>query len=812
MALFGLLGGSEADPYDLYGDILTAKQREALRARSSDQTWANTANFLAKAAMPTNKKIPLGGLLAGLAGAMGGSNQDEAVGTALKGAQTTAQIAKLRREQKFLDELSPYLSEAIKRQFGGRGGGVPAPAGVPAVPPTAGAPTPGGFPPPPAAVPLDADLLPYAKGPPAQPGGGDFPGIAGPGASAGSAALNPADLQGLLALAGSGGGMDTGIWSQLASLYGQGGGGGSGAPFDLASLGQGQGLPDLGPVQVELLSGEAAPARGDPRGLVPYIRQRAEALGIDPNVAVRVAQSEGLGSFQSNVIQRSGQREPSYGAFQLYTGGGMGNDFRRDTGLDPSDPKNELKTIDYALENAVRTGWTPWHGARGAGIGPRTGLPGGPAAGTQMAGGLPDVGRVRIDPLGGEATPAGQAGLVPGLGVTPEALALMNAMAKLGGIDSPFGSLLETYYKSPGYLEEKARTEEVARKKIGLEYDPLIAAQTETAKAKVELEHKPKIEEAVQKLQSPILKEREQAKADIERVSKELEQNRQAGVTPVDVTVVGSDGQLADQKITASEFARRQQAKAERFVKGDTRTLPGDIVGKPTGNLPPGYQHRITPEGKIEAGPVPNTPAAREEAEAVEKKRLEAAQKQTATDFVVTDIDRIREKVKASPFTTTGVVGGWLSGINQTDAGFIKNAVEGIEANILLDRMLALKAASPTGASGLGSLTEQEGQRLVKAYGSLKNSQDTADFLYNLDRVQRLYLELVHGPVAAQQMMANRPEVAGPGAARPAASPAASPALTQQMRTEAMQAIGKGAPRDKVLQRLREMGVDTGGL
>ena len=105
----------------------------------------------------------------------------------------------------------------------------------------------------------------------------------------------------------------------------------------------------------------------DPRGMVPYIRQIAAKYGVDPDTAIKVAGSEGLKTFL-------GDGGKSGGAFQLYTGGGMGNDFQKDTGLDPLDPKNEKATIDYALSKVPHTGWTPFHGAAKAGVGPRDGI------------------------------------------------------------------------------------------------------------------------------------------------------------------------------------------------------------------------------------------------------------------------------------------------------------------------------------------------------------------------------------------------------------------------------------------------------
>ena len=111
---------------------------------------------------------------------------------------------------------------------------------------------------------------------------------------------------------------------------------------------------------------------GDPRGMEAYIRATAIKHGIDPDTAVAVAKSEGLSTFQSSV-RRSGKgsfrgREDSWGAFQLYMGGGLGNAFQKATGKDPRDPANEQATIDFALAHAKKHGWGSWYGARNTGI------------------------------------------------------------------------------------------------------------------------------------------------------------------------------------------------------------------------------------------------------------------------------------------------------------------------------------------------------------------------------------------------------------------------------------------------------------
>ena len=113
------------------------------------------------------------------------------------------------------------------------------------------------------------------------------------------------------------------------------------------------------------------------------IRKEAKLRGIDPDVAVAIFRSEGKGSYQS-TIKRSGQgsvagREASYGPFQLYTGGGLGNEYQRKTGRDLTKDNNKegiVNQIRFALDMAVRDSWQPWYGRKTAGINRRQGLAG----------------------------------------------------------------------------------------------------------------------------------------------------------------------------------------------------------------------------------------------------------------------------------------------------------------------------------------------------------------------------------------------------------------------------------------------------
>lgn len=108
-----------------------------------------------------------------------------------------------------------------------------------------------------------------------------------------------------------------------------------------------------------------------------YIRTAATRRGIDPDIAVRVARSEG-----GLVPNRTGSfpTGKSFWPFQLHYGGagtpyasfgtvaGMGNAFTAQTGWQPGDPNAWRAATDYALDQARQHGWGQWYGARNVGI------------------------------------------------------------------------------------------------------------------------------------------------------------------------------------------------------------------------------------------------------------------------------------------------------------------------------------------------------------------------------------------------------------------------------------------------------------
>ncbi|TAV98508.1 phage tail tape measure protein [Rhizobium ruizarguesonis] len=105
--------------------------------------------------------------------------------------------------------------------------------------------------------------------------------------------------------------------------------------------------------------------------IASYISQAAAKRGIAPDIALRVAKSEGgLNSWNlQSSYMKNGVQEPSFGPFQLYKGGGLGNDFMRKTGLDPALAQNGPAGVDFALDHASKNGWGAWYRAGKAGIG-----------------------------------------------------------------------------------------------------------------------------------------------------------------------------------------------------------------------------------------------------------------------------------------------------------------------------------------------------------------------------------------------------------------------------------------------------------
>jgi len=112
----------------------------------------------------------------------------------------------------------------------------------------------------------------------------------------------------------------------------------------------------------------------------------ANARSIDSNIAIEIYRTEGFSRYQSTA-PRTGSGsvngyEASYGPYQLFVGGGLGNEYERLTGRNlPTDNTREgiINQIRFALDRALTQGWVPWYGRangfNGRGIGDWEGIP-----------------------------------------------------------------------------------------------------------------------------------------------------------------------------------------------------------------------------------------------------------------------------------------------------------------------------------------------------------------------------------------------------------------------------------------------------
>lgn len=105
------------------------------------------------------------------------------------------------------------------------------------------------------------------------------------------------------------------------------------------------------------------------RGLVREYGQelRARRPNFDPAFAERVFQGES--GFDPRAVGDDGS---SFGVPQLHMGNispkfprpGLGDEFMRETGLDPRDPSNSRAMTAWAMDHAAEKGWQPWTVAR----------------------------------------------------------------------------------------------------------------------------------------------------------------------------------------------------------------------------------------------------------------------------------------------------------------------------------------------------------------------------------------------------------------------------------------------------------------
>lgn len=242
----------------------------------------------------------------------------------------------------------------------------------------------------------------------------------------------------------------------------------------------------------------------------------------------------------------------------------------------------------------------------------------------------------------------------------------------------------------------------------------------------------------------------------------------------------------------AAEAAQRAREKAARdAIEFGERNKP---------NLPAGYM--MGPDGQ--AVRIPGLPP---EKGAVLNPQQQQGMAALANDEIIAAIAKARADLGRTG--SAGFAARLPEMLQPQSAIDLGGSLNTIASRLTLDKLQQLKSASPTGASGLGALTEKEAGLLRDGVAALGQTQSPERLLENLAAVEkhyRNYMALTAGEdyrnprVAAKYGIASLPDnqIGGVALANGRTSEEADPALkgvNNRIRT----LIGSGAPTAEIV-------------
>lgn len=118
---------------------------------------------------------------------------------------------------------------------------------------------------------------------------------------------------------------------------------------------------------------------------------------------------------------------------------------------------------------------------------------------------------------------------------------------------------------------------------------------------------------------------------------------------------------------------------------------------------------------------------------------------QTDFDTARSIVDDTRALVPRVGPLTSGAIGAGTSKLPGSHGYNLDKDIESIQSRVSFDKLAQMKAASPTGASGLGSLTEGERRALGNASASLDIGQSADQLRTNLERLKKVTQTAVPG-------------------------------------------------------------------
>lgn len=199
---------------------------------------------------------------------------------------------------------------------------------------------------------------------------------------------------------------------------------------------------------------------------------------------------------------------------------------------------------------------------------------------------------------------------------------------------------------------------------------------------------------------------------------------------------------LQEGKITTEEYDRLRPGAIQRAFTGS-----GSQRGSgPRRNVPAGFEEVLGPDGEFQGiRPMAGSDAALERETSAQKAETAQARRELNASTQLDDARRIINLVDENPTYTTGMLGTVMKQFGQTDAGTVASAAKSLQANIGFDELQAMRMESPTGGA-LGQVSDREVSFLQALRGAIDQSNNDAEFKYNVARYHDYLASRVHGP------------------------------------------------------------------
>lgn len=196
----------------------------------------------------------------------------------------------------------------------------------------------------------------------------------------------------------------------------------------------------------------------------------------------------------------------------------------------------------------------------------------------------------------------------------------------------------------------------------------------------------------------------------------------------------------------------RSQGFAGSFQEWQMQRPPTTVIntgqnGIEYGTAPTGYAWAHNPDGTVKiderGAPIalPVGPALAEQQATEAATAARGAQSAQTNDIV---LNKLNEALGQINWSTTGVGQQLLGGVGGTGQFDLQATLDTIGANIAFDALQRMRDSSPTGGA-LGQVTERELALLQATAGSIDPRQSQGQLRQNLQALQTMYLDTIHG-------------------------------------------------------------------